>query len=108
MQFIYLKKDNMSVCICLLFKKAILKFKLTFLYAVAIAYLTIFVTNKLLCIMYFILHIKNSYSNTTASGSNRLPEGDEKLYPYLNSNNCDELYTHCPLALLDLSPYTDI
>lgn len=37
----------------------------------------------------------------------RVLQGDEKLYPYLVSDDCGELYRHCPLSLQNVSPYTD-
>ncbi|KAG4065082.1 hypothetical protein HA402_007479 [Bradysia odoriphaga] len=42
------------------------------------------------------------------SGFNSLPKDDDKLYPYLKSNDCEELDSHCPLSLLNLTPYTDV
>lgn len=40
--------------------------------------------------------------------TNSIPKGDDELYPYLNSNNCEELEKHCPISLMNISPYTDI
>lgn len=36
-----------------------------------------------------------------------LPEGDDKEYPYLKSEQCDELEHHCPLSLLQMTSYYD-
>lgn len=66
------------------------------------------------CIVSFIIHIliaKNHPRNSTDSdygSTNRLPDGDDKKYPFLTGEDCDELYSHCPFSLLDLSTYTDV
>ncbi|XP_077290260.1 uncharacterized protein LOC143914043 [Arctopsyche grandis] len=36
-----------------------------------------------------------------------IPEGDDQNYPYLASEKCEELDTHCPISLLQLSRFTD-
>lgn len=40
--------------------------------------------------------------------NNSLPNDDNERYPYLNNNDCDELGKHCPLSLMELTPYTDV
>lgn len=44
----------------------------------------------------------------TNGTTNSIPEGDDDLYPYLKSNDCEELDKHCPISIMDISPYTDI
>lgn len=49
-----------------------------------------------------------SHPSDNPASANSIPKGDEELYPYLNSNDCDELEKHCPISLTDISPYTDV
>lgn len=48
-------------------------------------------------------HPRNDEYNT-----NSLPKEDGDEYPYLKSDDCDELEKHCPLSLLEMTTYTDV
>lgn len=44
----------------------------------------------------------------TRTDSDELLTNDEGDSSYLMSNNCEELEKHCPLSLLEMTPYTDL
>uniref|UniRef100_A0A182QSA4 Secreted protein n=1 Tax=Anopheles farauti TaxID=69004 RepID=A0A182QSA4_9DIPT len=40
--------------------------------------------------------------DSSIGSSNSLPEGDDKYFPYLTANDCNELDRHCPITQLDM------
>ena len=46
-------------------------------------------------------------SHRQPSDNNKMPN-DERDFLYMEKNNCEELEKHCPLSLLEMTPYTDI